>query len=70
MKPRKRTVSIEARLDEVARMKAQIPTYRELEAETGLAESYLREIISEKIRAIVEQTHQCMDSNMADSVAR
>ena len=65
MKPRKRSVTIEARLDEVARMRAQIPTYRELEIETGLSEAYLRELISEKVRAIAEQTDKCMDSRGA-----
>lgn len=65
MKPRKRTVSIEARLDEVARMRAAIPTYHELEIETGLSASYLKNIISEKIRILAEQCDQCMDSRGA-----
>lgn len=59
MRPRpKRNAQIEARLDEVAQMRAHIPTYRELEIETGLSQSYLRQTISEKIREIVDATNQ------------
>lgn len=65
MRPRKRTKSIEARLDEVARLKFETPTYRELEQETGLSESYLRGLISEKIRKLAELSNQCMDTSGA-----
>lgn len=65
MRSHGRSPKVEARLDEVARMKAATPTYRELELETGICATYLREIISEKVRAIIELTDQCMDSDGA-----
>jgi hypothetical protein len=59
MRPRtKLTVKVEARLDEVARMKSLIPTYRELEIETGLSQIYLRELVSEKIQALTNQSRE------------
>lgn len=61
-RPRKRTPEIEARLDEVARMKFGTPTYRELEIETGLSAIYLRAIISAKI---LELSNQCMEDPSA-----
>jgi hypothetical protein len=52
MRPRKRSAKIEARLDEVARMKFETPTYEELERETGLCVGYLRAVISAKVREL------------------
>lgn len=62
MRPRKRTAEIEARLDEVARLKFGIPSYRQLEIETGLSAIYLREVISAKIR---ELSNQCREVERA-----
>jgi hypothetical protein len=59
MRPRtKLTVKVEARLDEVARMRFNTPSYRELEIETGLSQNYLRELISEKIQALTNQSRE------------
>lgn len=53
MSARKRmTAEIDARLDEVARLKADTPSFEELERETGLKRGYLRQIVSEKVQII------------------
>jgi len=49
---RKITPEIEALLYEVAWKRALTPTYEELSIETGMAVSYLRQVISEKVRAL------------------
>jgi hypothetical protein len=45
MKPQLRTAAIDARLDEVARLKVSVPTYEELRRETGLSIGYLRKLV-------------------------
>lgn len=50
--PKRMTPEIEARLEEVARLKAQTPTFEELERETGLTRGYLRQIVSAKVHVI------------------
>lgn len=51
MRPR-RSLEIETLLDQVARMKSEIPTYEELERKTGLCVGYLRAVISAKVREL------------------
>lgn len=65
MRPRERNAKVEARLDEVARLKFETPTYHELEIETGIGATYLRAIVSKKVRALVELSNQCMNSDGA-----
>lgn len=47
MKPETR-----ARLIEVARLRAAVPTYKELSLEIGVTELYARKLVSEMVRAI------------------
>ena len=59
-----------ARLEEVARLLAQIPTYKELAAETGYCETYCRAVVSELVRKSKhtnvlfhvehDKTHECV----------
>lgn len=39
-------------------MRFNTPTYRELEIETGLSQIYLRELVSEKIQALTNQSKE------------
>lgn len=65
MRPRKRSPQVDALLDEVARLKFETPTYHELEIETGIGATYLRAIVSKKVRALIELSNQCMNSDGA-----
>ena len=59
MRPRKLTPAIEARLNQIARMKHDVPTYKQLSHETGLRPNYLRQLISAKMQ---ELSNKCIVS--------
>lgn len=58
MRPRKLTPEIEARLDQIAWLKVDVPTYRELASETGLCPAYLRELISARVREFSDKRRE------------
>lgn len=58
MRPRKVTDEIDARLERIADLKAQIPNFKDLAEETGLTESYLRQLISRKVQI---RTNKCYE---------
>jgi hypothetical protein len=68
MKRGRMTNKIAARLDAVAHLKASITTFKELEKETGIRASYLRQLMSVKVRSI---SNKCDDSRgtETDSIA-
>lgn len=47
MRPTKITPEIRKRCEEVARLKMQTPTYKELEIETGVHHNYLAKVVFE-----------------------
>jgi hypothetical protein len=47
VRPSKITPAIRKRCEEVARLKMQTPTYKELEIETGVHHSYLAKVVFE-----------------------
>lgn len=63
MKPRKLTDKVEARLDAIAQLKADIPTFKELEKETGLSSGYLRQIMSAKVQLITNKRDDSCGTN-------
>lgn len=60
MKRGRMTNKINARLDSIAHMKANIPSFRDLEVETGIRAAYLRQLVSAKVRAI---SNKCADQS-------
>jgi hypothetical protein len=52
MKSRLRTAEIDARLDEVARLKVAVPSYKALVRETGLSAGYLRKLIMARMEEL------------------
>jgi hypothetical protein len=57
------TPEIEARLEEVAKLKIQTPSFAKLARETGLTESYLRQVVSKKIRVIANNRAVSCETN-------
>lgn len=49
--PTKLTPAARARLEEIASLKAQIPSTRQLALETGLTPLYLRQVLAKMIRS-------------------
>jgi hypothetical protein len=49
------TPEIDARLEEVARLKAATPTFEELAQETGLTCGYLRQLLGAKVQIIANK---------------
>lgn len=47
MRPSKITPAVRKRCEEVARLKMQTPTYKELEIETGVHHNYLAKVVFE-----------------------
>lgn len=50
--PKRMTPEIEKRLDEIAQLKAKVPTFATLARETGLTSSYLRQIVAAKVQIL------------------
>lgn len=63
MRPRKLTPQVEARLDEIARRKSTIPSFKELERETGLSAGYLRQVVSAKVHLITNKRDDSCGTN-------
>jgi hypothetical protein len=59
VKPRKLNDEKRSRIEQVARLKADTPSFKELARETGLTVSYLRKLVSEKVQVI---ENKCSDS--------
>lgn len=49
MRPTKITPEIRKRCEEIATLKAKIPTYKQLEIETGIHHNYLAKIVHELV---------------------